>query len=203
MPNLIIAAILSYLIGSIPSGFILGKLIKKIDIRKHGSGNLGASNVFRTLGPKWGVLTLILDLIKGLVCVIFISKLVDPAFIDINTVKVLFGVCAVVGHIWTIFLKFKGGKGVATATGVFLGLCWQAVLFAFILFVIIVYFSKYISLGSICAAVVFPILIKIFSDVKLFFILSIVLSAVIVLKHRANVKRIILGTENRFNWARR
>ncbi len=198
MTGLIIGILFSYLLGSIPTGYLFGKFVKGIDIREHGSGNLGATNVFRVLGVNWGILTLILDILKGFAAVTLISQFffVENIF-TIQDYEVICGFFAIVGHIWTIFLGFKGGKGVATSTGVFFGICWQAALTVLLIFLIVLWLSRYVSLSSICAAIALPIFIKIFSDVKVYLIVSMVLSVIIVIKHKPNIKRLILGTENR------
>jgi len=200
MQNILIGIILSYLIGSIPTSYIFGKLIKNIDLRKHGSGNLGATNVFRVLGPRWGVVTLIFDILKGVVCVTIIPYFFVSNMVSVEELKIICGIFSIFGHIWTVFLGFKGGKGVATSTGVFFGICWQATLVCAILFGIIFYFSRYVSLGSIVAAIALPVFIQIFSGNREYLIVSIIIAALVIIKHKTNVKRLIAGTENKIVW---
>ena len=149
--NLASAFVLAYILGSIPTSYLMGKFIKKIDIRDFGSGNVGATNALRVLGTKIGIITLIIDIGKGILAV-FIGKIIvaEPS----NIVLIAFGLFAILGHIFTIFLKFKGGKGVATSAGVFIALSPLAVGIALIVFVLTVWISKYVSLGSILAALV-------------------------------------------------
>ena len=156
MLNLIVIIFISYLVGSIPNSIIVSKLVKGIDIRKHGSGNAGGTNVFRVIGWKWGVLTILLDALKGAIVVVFIARLyldnfpftnITP-FDDFTLVQIFCGVAAVIGHIWTVFAEFKGGKGIATAMGFLLTIITVDMLVAIGIFAIVVYLSRYISLGS-------------------------------------------------------
>ena len=200
--NLIAAFILSYILGSIPTSFLMGKMIKKIDIREHGSGNVGATNALRVLGTKIGIITLIIDIGKGILAVILGKMIVtDPS----NIVVIAFGLLAILGHIFTIFLKFKGGKGVATAAGVFIALSPQAIGIALLVFVLTVWISKYVSLGSILAALVlFGVelywnITNSFQNIELL-IFVFIIAAFIIIRHKSNIKRIIAGNENRINF---
>lgn len=199
--------IISYLIGSIPFGFLIGKL-RGIDIQKHGSGNIGATNVTRVVGPVYGKLCFFLDFLKGLLpsgLVLFLTEhtrdLEDPY--TLLPVAATFAVVA--GHIWPIYLKFKGGKGISTAAGAILPLSPWAVLIAFAAWVVVFKASGYVSLASITAAIVLPasaILLRLFhlSDVSTAaIILFILLGILAILKHTSNIKRLVNGTENRFS----
>ncbi len=200
--NLIAAFIISYILGSIPTSYLMGKIIKKIDIREFGSGNVGATNALRVLGTKFGIITLIIDIGKGILAV-FLGKLIvsDPT----NLVLIAFGLFAILGHIFTIFLKFKGGKGVATAAGVFIALTPQAIGIALLAFIITVSISKYVSLGSIIGALVlfgmelYLNITNSFQNLELLIFISIITSFIII-RHKSNIKRIIAGNENKISF---
>ncbi|RKY87621.1 acyl-phosphate glycerol 3-phosphate acyltransferase [candidate division KSB1 bacterium] len=205
MISIIVIIICSYIVGSIPTSIIAGKLWKGIDIRNYGSGNAGATNVFRVLGWKAGVIVGIFDIFKGLSAPIFIAKiLIDPLPFDYQLIQIIAGVAAVFGHIWTIFAGFKGGKGVLTAAGMILGLAPVATLICIGIWGIIFFITRYVSLGSICAAISLPIVIMVekyvfgqnIHSVLLFF--TIFIGLLIIFTHRSNIKRLINGTENRF-----
>lgn len=195
--NLIIIFVLSYLFGSIPTAFLIGKWVKNIDIRNYGSGNIGATNVFRTIGKKYGIIVLMLDMIKGFIPVFIASKMDLPFK---NYILILVGVFAVIGHIWTIFLNFKGGKGVATSAGIFLCLVPLVILIDLVIFVLIVYLTHYVSAGSIIAAAMLPVLIYFVSIPyqPLLFYISLILSLIVIIKHKSNIIRILNKTENKF-----
>ena len=166
MANLLFIIVLSYLVGSIPISIILTKLVKGVDVRNFGSGNAGGTNVTRVLGKKYGILTILLDAMKGVVAVVFISRLYfgsfpfpnTTPFDDFTLIQIIAGISAVIGHIWTIFAGFKGGKGIATGLGVFISIVTLDMILALGVFFIVVYFSKYISLASISAAVSVPLI---------------------------------------------
>lgn len=188
----IIILLLCYLIGSIPFGFIVVKLLKGIDIRTVGSGNIGATNVGRVLG-KWGFISIfLLDLLKGFVPIIIVKRYYPESILLL--LAVLF---VIIGHMYSIFLKFKGGKGVATSIGVFLALEPVAILLALVVFFIVAVFSKYVSLSSICAAISLAISIWFLSDWLYLQILTLVIVIFIIYKHSGNIKRIIKGTESK------
>jgi glycerol-3-phosphate acyltransferase PlsY len=219
MLNLVFVVILSYLVGSIPTSIILSKLVKGIDIRQHGSGNAGGTNVFRVLGWKWGVLTIILDAVKGAIAVIIVARLyldnfpfsnITP-FDDFTLVQIICGVAAVIGHIWTVFAGFRGGKGIATALGFLLTLVTIDMLLALIVFTITVSLSRYISLGSLAAAVSLPIILVVRENIfgveipgyqtLLPFIIGLVL--LVIYTHRKNIDRILKGSENKISLFKR
>ena len=178
----------SYLIGSIPFALIIGKLFYNTDIRAHGSGNVGTSNTFRILGKKAGIIVLICDLFKGAIPV-WIALLLGS---DITVL--FFGLVAAIGHVYSIFLKFKGGKAVATGGGAILAYAPLVFIILLATFLIVLYTSKYVSLASVSASIVFLIVSLITRDVPLI-IVAIVLAVVISVKHISNMKRIKLGTE--------
>jgi len=190
----IIIIISSYLIGSFPTAYILGKLFKNIDIRSFGSGNVGATNAFRVLGKKIGSLTLIIDLLKGFFPVFFIG-LIFPS--DYFNLQIISGFFIIMGHIFTIFLNFKGGKGVASAAGFLFALTPVPMLFTVSVFLLVLLLSKYVSLGSIIAALSYPVFIFIWNPLIQLKIISFLLASIIVFKHKQNIVRIINGVENK------
>ena len=194
MPIGIFIALFGYLLGSVPTGLIFTKLFSKIDPRKTGSKNIGATNIFRTAGKALGILTLVGDLLKGAIpVVIAIQWGESDLWIAIT------GLTPFLGHIFPIFLGFKGGKGVATALGVYLVISPIAVLIEFLIFAGIVWKWRFISLGSIICATTIPILLAFFrSDSQAYFILSVIIAALILYRHQSNISRLLQGTENRW-----
>ncbi len=200
---LIISAVIAYLIGSIPVAYIFGRVLKGLDIREHGSGNMGATNAFRVLGRGPGTIVLILDIIKGIIPVTFLANafgLTDALSL------VIIVVAAVAGHNWTVFLGFRGGKGMATSLGVLIGLAIQFQVLRIILllvtatWLVLFLLFGYVSFASIIAAVVFPVLMVAFLEPLALIIMSIVLCIFIVFRHRSNIKRLIKGQENRVSF---
>lgn len=196
----IIFLILSYLIGAIPFGYIIAKLFKKIDIREYGSRNIGATNVFRTIGKKTGILCLILDILKGLVPVILIATL-SYAFISdvisLSLYKLFLGLAAISGHIWPVYLKFKGGKGVATAFGVILGIEPVSVSFALIFWAVLLLLFRMVSLASILAALSLPFITAFRGVDTIIIVFSLIIAILVVLRHRENITRIIKREEKK------
>jgi glycerol-3-phosphate acyltransferase PlsY len=186
--------IVAYLIGAIPSGVVLTRLTGAADIRTAGSGNIGATNVYRVAGKKLGLLTLIGDILKGALPVLAAQSWLqlDPAGVA------LVAVAAYLGHCYPVYLGFKGGKGVATALGIFLVLSPPAVLIAIGLFALLLWKWRYVSLGSICAAAVFPWLVLIFEREGHLFAASLAIGGFVIYRHRANIDRLIRGDENKF-----
>jgi len=185
----IILMLICYLLGSIPTAYIIGK-INNIDIRMFGSGNVGATNVYRILGKKWGILTFSIDFLKGLIPIyIFIKNNYEPYIV------ILAGIFIVLGHIFTPFLNFKGGKGVATSTGIFMAITPKTLIISLIVFAIIVSISRYVSLATLIATLVFMIS-SIFSKIALEFkYMIVIVSIIIYLTHLSNIKRLINGKE--------
>lgn len=188
----IILVIASYLLGSVPTGLLLGKALG-VDIRATGSGNIGATNVYRTLGRSVGIITLVGDCMKGLIPVLVARWLGLP---DIWVATA--GFAAFFGHVYTIFLGFKGGKGVATALGVFLGTAPLAVLVAFAVFVIVLWKWRFVSLASMSAATAMPLIVAAMDRSPLIIFMTILIAAMVVWNHRENIRRLKAGTENRF-----
>jgi len=195
--SIILAIAGSYLIGSIPTSYIIGRIVKGIDIREYGSGNIGATNLMRSVGKIPGIIALILDVGKGLLPVIFIAGLFysEAFFISEPLFKVILGISSVCGHIWTIFLRFKGGKGVATTIGVLLGLAPIVTSIGLLIWLIVVLISRYVSLGSIIMAVSLPLLMMILRRPIEYTLLSAILCVFISYKHKQNIRRLIDGTE--------
>lgn len=198
--------VLAYLLGSIPTSYIMGKKLKNIDIRNYGSGNVGATNALRVLGTKIGIITLIIDMGKGFL-VVFLAKLLMQKFNfdNIDIALIFIGLAAIIGHIFTIFLSFKGGKGVATSAGVFIALTPIAFSIAFLCFIIIVWITKYVSLGSITAAVILSITeliinIRNYFDKLEFLIFVFIIAIFVIVRHKDNIKRLLAGNENKLNF---
>lgn len=185
----------SYLIGAIPNSFIAGKLVKGIDLREHGSGNLGASNVWRTLGPKVAIPVGILDAAKGAIPVLFIA----PIASDARLFALACGIMAVVGHVFSVFVGFKGGKGVATASGVMLALTPLAVLVTMVVWLVLIRTTGFSSLASMVSAAILPLAAWLLHPAErdLVWVQALVALAIIWL-HRANIRRLLAGTESRF-----
>jgi glycerol-3-phosphate acyltransferase PlsY len=196
---MVLYLLLTYIIGSIPTGYLVVKIFKGIDIRTVGSGNIGATNVNRVMGTKWFVIVLILDALKGYLPVIISNVLFVDKFLYMPA---LTGIAAIIGHTFTIFLKFKGGKGVATSLGVFLALAPVSIISSLFIFLIVLYFFRYISLGSITAAILFPAFVFIYGEsgyLNLVLIFSLISAIFIIYKHKDNIKRLMDGTENKFD----
>lgn len=208
-----VITILSYLVGSIPTSIIVARSRRGIDIRQHGSGNAGGTNVFRVLGWKAGIFVIAADMAKGLVATMLISRLMygpipfenKTPFDDFTVVQIIAGCAAILGHIWTLFAGFKGGKGIATAGGMLLGIAPVEVAVSLGVFFIVLLISHYVSLGSLSAAVSFPLTMFLRENVFMVDIngyntlihFSIAISLLIFFTHRTNIKRLLAGTENR------
>lgn len=199
-----IAGIVAYLLGSIPFGLILVRIFRKQDIREQGSGNIGATNVIRSGSKGLGAVTFLLDTAKGLVAVLFAWQLAlhtHQTQLQAQNLAATAAVCAILGHIYTVWLRFKGGKGVATGFGVFLGIAPLSALVALIAFIVVFAISRYVSLASIVAAIVFPLaaLLRQHEPLTPFMIaMVILLPLLIIAKHHANIRRLLAGTEYRF-----
>jgi acyl phosphate:glycerol-3-phosphate acyltransferase len=183
--------ICAYLLGSVPTGLLLARAFG-VNIRETGSGNIGATNVYRTMGRKIGIITLVGDCLKGLIPVLAAHWFGLP---DIWVAAI--GLAAFLGHVYTIFLGFKGGKGVATALGVFLGTTPLAVLGALVVFALVLYKWRYVSAASIIAAIFIPVLV-VFTGRPELVAMSVVIAAIVTFRHRENIARLRAGTENKF-----
>ena len=211
--------ILSYLIGSIPTSIIISKTAKGIDIREHGSGNAGGTNVMRVLGWKHGVLVILLDALKGVLAVIVVARLhygsipfenATP-FDDFTLIQIIAGISAVVGHIWSVFASFKGGKGIATALGMLLMIVTVDMLIAIGVFILVVTFSRYVSLGSLAGAIAVPLTLIVrenifhvdipnYTTLLPFLIFTALL---VIFTHRKNVLRLLNGSENKISFSKK
>ena len=201
MPIGIFIALFGYLLGSVPTGLLLTRLFNKVDPRKTGSKNIGATNVFRTAGKTLGVLTLVGDVLKGAIPIGIAIQwgLTNRWGLSVDQWIAIVGLSSFLGHIFPIFLGFKGGKGVATAVGVYLPISPMAVLIELFLFLGIVWKWRFVSLGSIVCATTIPILIAFFrSDSQAYFILSVLIAALILYRHQSNISRLLQGTENKW-----
>ncbi len=205
MKTYILIAVVAYLCGSVPFGYILVRLFLKTDVRQTGSGNIGATNVARTGAKGLAILTLLLDAMKGFLAVLFATLYVAHVFVGPNVdprlVPALAGLFAILGHLYPVWLRFKGGKGVATALGVFLGISPAPIGIVLGIFTIVVLFTHYISLGSILAAVAFPFVVYLVQRDQLprsAYTMIGLTSLLIIWRHRTNIQRLFAGTENRF-----
>ncbi len=205
MLRIILGIIISYLIGSIPTAYIFGYLLKGIDIRKFGSGNVGATNVLRVLGRAPAITVLALDIFKGLAAAVFIADFIALKSLPIppETLRVILGFSCIAGHNWTIFLGFKGGKGVASTLGVLLGLAARIAGFNLVFgLVILTWFavfipSRIVSLASLASGLSIPVYMVIFRQSRMMVISGIAIAIFIVLRHKANIRRILQGKELR------
>lgn len=208
MISLTIILIISYLLGSISPSIILSRMIKGVDVRTTGSGNAGMTNAIRLLGAKWGAVVALIDLAKGFGAAMIVTSLfyqgVNMSYMDETLVRILAGVAAVAGHIWTIFFGFKGGKGVLTVTGAVLGVAPAEVGICFLVFLIVFGLFRYVSLGSIIGVWFFPInvLVQQFflhRDISIHLIwFSFMVALLITYTHRENIARLVRGEEKKF-----
>ena len=199
--NIVILILLAYLLGSIPSALWIGKLFYKIDIREHGSGNLGGTNTFRILGLKAGLIVSIMDILKGTAATLLPLL---PFFTDTNIHPLILGVVAVIGHMYPIFAKFKGGKAVATSGGVLLAYHWPIFLLMLLSFFIVLKLTKMVSFTSMILgviALVYTIVYNLFFEIDIpLLVVIVLLSSFILYRHRANIARIKAGTEPKVKW---
>jgi len=205
---ILLATGISYLIGSIPTAYIFVRIIKGIDIRKSGSGNVGATNALRILGKGWGIAVLFLDILKGFLPVVLLGSYLASKidFIQAQNLFIIIGLSSICGHNWTLFLNFKGGKGVATTLGVLLALALKVPGLSIVLgLTILVWFvsfilTRIISFSSVLSAVSFPLFTLIFRQSAVIVLLGILLSVFIILRHRPNIKRLLKGEEPRITF---
>lgn len=211
MLSLFLSIFLCYFLGSIPTAFIAGKLIKGVDIREFGSGNVGATNVYRVVGKVPGILVLLIDITKGLLAVTLLANffyakifsasqsipLIPAISLTPDLFKIILGMVTIAGHNWTIFLKFRGGKGVATSGGVLLGLAPKVVGICLLIWIVMVLLFRYVSLASITVSIALPILIIVFGGSKELILFSVILCIISTYKHRSNIKRLLKGQEKK------
>ncbi|MGA2811017.1 MAG: glycerol-3-phosphate 1-O-acyltransferase PlsY [Candidatus Acidiferrum sp.] len=196
--------VVAYLLGSIPFGLLVGSIFGGKDVRKAGSGNIGATNVSRVAGPLAGILTLLLDAAKGALAVLTAARLTG----DSATWMMIAGILALLGHCYPVWLHFKGGKGVATAAGIFLVLSPLAMFSALAVFILVVVFWRFVSLGSLAAAAAIPLLMYFLwaphhAPPLLVSFGSLGISTLVIYKHDANMQRLIEGTETKFSFSKR
>lgn len=202
----VIAAVVGYLLGSIPFGYLLVRAFHKQDIRSLGSGNIGATNVVRSGGKALGIVTLVLDMLKGAVAVLaglYINAQFNGLFGDPTSIApVVAGIAALLGHVFPVWLHFRGGKGVATGLGIFLVTVWKAALLACVLFILVFLITRIVSLASILAAATMPVLAFWLANVHPVPVAAtvefIVVPLIIILKHHENIRRLLNGTEHSF-----
>jgi glycerol-3-phosphate acyltransferase PlsY len=207
----LIVAVVAYLLGSIPFGYLLVRIFRGEDIRQTGSGNIGATNVARSGAKGLGIATLALDALKGALAVYLAGVVVGSRYplcvegmsayfcVRVLRFQAVAALCAVLGHVFPVWLRFKGGKGVATALGVFCVLFPKAILVALAIFILVVAITRYVSLGSILGAIAFPVAAYFMQDADwLSLLLASGVSLIIILKHHQNIGRLLTGTENRF-----
>lgn len=201
MTDYIFFGIIAYLFGSIPTAVWLGKSKYGIDVREHGSKNAGATNTFRVLGKKPGVVVLIIDILKGFLAVTLPFFFYDQGQDEIVNVQLVCAISAILGHIFPVLANFKGGKGVATSLGAVIGLHPAAAGICIAIFLVVFISSNYVSLGAICAGISFPLMVILVFKVSSFWLglFSMVLALAVVLSHRKNIKRLINREENKMN----
>ena len=207
MATYIIVAVIAYLIGSINFSIILSKRMAGFDIREKGSGNAGTTNMLRAVGKKAAVITLICDILKGVVSIL-IAVLAGKIIKNLDNALLvqLAGIFVIIGHTFPIFFKFKGGKGIATSLGVLLMTNWQIGLICLVFALVLMALSKMVSLGSVGAAILFPVLVLFIhtnftvSEGSSYLIYSIILAVIVAFNHRSNIKRILNGTENKLSF---
>jgi glycerol-3-phosphate acyltransferase PlsY len=193
--RLILCWIISYLFGSIPTGLLVSRLVGDVDIREHGSGNIGATNVARTLGRKWGAVVLGLDLLKGLLPVAILPPLFGFPANGNGLVEITIGAAAVLGHCFSVFLGFRGGKGVATAIGVFLAIAPWEIVILLIVGLVLIAWKGYVSLASVTCAALLPVLLYLTNQPLAVQLVAELLAVVVILKHWPNMVRIMRGQE--------
>jgi len=205
--SVIVCVAFGYLCGALPWGLWLGRWFRRVDVRTLGSGNLGATNVYRVLGPRLGIATLLLDMLKGALPVGIVPALpiADRFPGGGEACSLAVGFAAIAGHIWTVFAGFKGGKGVATTAGVLFALAPKAFAIFAVVFLATVGLTRFISLGSILGSIAFAVTLAVSSRAGLrspTCVFGIVVAALVVLRHRANIGRLVRGEEHRFSLGR-
>ena len=192
MMDYVLIILVGYLLGGVPSGLFVGRYFCNIDIRDFGSKNIGSTNMFRTLGPKPALIVLLADMLKGILAVGF------ALYINASEYALLLGgIMAIIGHNYPLFLGFKGGRGVATGLGVILVLVPKVTIIVFLVWLIIVLLTRYVSLGSIIAAFLVPILSWYFNYPTTFIGFGIIAAVFVILRHKENIKRLLSGNENK------
>ncbi len=208
MAAYIIVAIIAYLLGSISFSVIISKKMAGFDVREKGSGNAGTTNVLRTVGKKAAIITLICDILKGVIAIL-VAFLVGKWFSSLDNALLiqLAGIFVILGHTFPVFFKFKGGKGIATALGVLLMTNWQIGLICLVFALILMALTRMVSVGSIAAAILFPVLVMFIGENYIvpannwsYLVYSIIIALLVIFNHRTNIKRIFSGTENKLSF---
>lgn len=203
-----VALIISYLLGSIPTAYIFGRVLKGVDIRKVGSGNIGATNAMRALGRGAGITVLLLDILKGFLVVVFLGDYFGNKSIlwQVQNLRIIMGLCCICGHNWTIFLRFKGGKGIATTFGVLLGLALKLPGLGIVIGILVLTWLavfmiwRIVSLASISAAIALPVSILFLKQPSILLIVSVILCVFVFIRHKSNLLRIAQGKEPRLHF---
>ncbi len=205
MWTLITILVLSYLVGSIPTAIITGKVLRGIDVRQFGSGNAGGTNAFRVLGWKAGLFVSLFDIAKGAFATVVISQIrFDAPFLNPTVLMILAGLCAILGHTFTIFAGFKGGKGVACGAGMIIGLYPLVFLFCLLVFALVLFSTGIVAISSISAAISLPVILWLFDRFgstpvdHALLIFSIIIPVFIIFTHRSNIRRLLKGEEKPF-----
>ncbi len=200
-PINILALVFAYLIGSVPTSVWLGKYYHGIDIREHGSGNAGATNTFRIFGKKLGITVLIIDILKGWIAVKLFYVLYESgqSVDELFNLKIRLGICALLGHVFPIYVGFKGGKGVATLLGIILALNHEAALISIGVFLIVFLITRYVSLSSILAGLFFPVVVMVISKTSqpAMVVFALMISVAVVITHQKNIERLLSNKESR------
>ncbi len=206
----ILFLLLSYLIGAFPSAVWIGRTFYNTDVREYGSGNAGATNTFRTLGPKAGIPVLLMDILKGWIAVNLIYFVMDNQLMSdekLFELKLTFGIAAVIGHLFPIYTGFRGGKGIATMLGFMIGIYWQAALLSALVFILTLLISKYVSLSSIIASLAFPFIVIVILGMNntnsSLIIFSIFVPILSLITHQKNIERLIRQEENKTKFGKK
>ena len=206
----ILFLLLAYLIGAFPSAVWLGRTFHNTDVREYGSGNAGATNTFRTLGPKAGIPVLLMDILKGWIAVNLVYFVMDNQLMSDEKffeLKLAFGIAAVIGHLFPIYTGFRGGKGIATMLGFMIGIYWQAALLSALVFILTFLISKYVSLSSIIASLAFPFIVIVIlgmnNTTSSLIIFSIFVPILSLITHQKNIERLIRQEENKAKFGKK
>jgi len=191
---------LSYLLGSVPTGYILCRVFRSIDIREHGSKSIGATNVGRVAGKRLWIATLVLDILKGFIAVALLPVIINE---NVTMAKVICTIGVVAGHNWTIFLRFQGGKGIATTAGALIGFAPLVFLSSLLVWGLVFTLSRFISLASIVSAVFLPVFMFLYGEPITIQMLGVVVAVLAIVRHKDNIKRLLKGQESKFAFAKR
>jgi len=195
VPSIALLIAFAYILGSVPFGLVIAKVFYRVDIRQHGSGNIGATNCLRTLGPIAGFLVLTADVLKAMIPILIAQAVLSDSPDIVPLMSVIVGLSAVIGHSYSIFLGFSGGKGMATASGIILALWpWAAPILVGI-WLLVIALTRYVSLASIIVALTLPVLVAILYPSTVYIAFSLLVGLVVVYRHRSNISRLLAGTE--------